>query len=139
MSFEFFEMQVRVDPGFGELDFAELMAEARAVDSEGPAATGLLIGMVQKMVVDDDFERFWKIARRERQGVSDLMEIVFAVVEAIAERPTEQPSASPAGLPSDAPSSTGDSSSQVISRLEQQHRPDLALVVLQAQEARAAV
>jgi hypothetical protein len=138
-SFEFFEATVRVDPGFGELDFADLMAKARTVDTEGPSGMGLLVDIVRNMVHEGDFEQFWKIARRERQTVTDLMEIVYAVVEAVAERPTEQPSDSSAGLQSAGPSSTADSSSQVIRRLEQSGRPDLALMVTQAQEARVAV
>lgn len=139
LTFDFFGESIRVDPAFGQLDFVDFMAAAQTVDTEAPSAMVLLKDLLTDCIHDEDFERFWRTARERRQDVTDLMEIVHAVVEAVADRPTGSSADSSAGPSSGAPSSTDDSSSWAIEHRERQGRPDLALIHMQAQEARAAV
>src|SRR2546423_1271994 len=75
---------------------------------------------------------------QKAQDVQDLMEVMHGITAAVAKRPTGRPSDSSAGRPTTKPNSAAKSSSRVKHRLEQQGRPDLALMVLEADEARAA-
>lgn len=92
-------------------------------------------GVLRSAVHPDDFDRFWATAKRERQGVMDLMPILHGAVEAVADRPTGPRLASSGGPRSIEPKSTDASSSRVIRRYEEQGRPDLALVVQRKAQA----
>ena len=134
-SFLFFDEQIRYSPSFGELDLLDFLETASAVDEESPSAMVVMKGVLRSAVHPDDFDRFWATAKRERQGVMDLMPILHGAVEAVADRPTSPQSGSSSGLRSIEPKSTDASSSRVIRRYEEQGRPDLALVVQRKAQA----
>jgi hypothetical protein len=136
-TFDYFEHQIRVNPEFGELELADFLEAATAVDEENVSASmGLIKGTLRSMVHPDDFDTFWGTAKRERQGILDLMAVLQAVVEAVADRPTQRPSDSSDGPQLTSVSSAGGSSSRVIRRLVAEGRPSVALMVRQASEAR---
>lgn len=134
-TFEFFEVEPRVNPSFGELDLTDFLEAASVIEeTDISKAMSLIKNTLRAMVHPDDFDDFWATAKRHRQGTSDLMGLMYAVIETAADRPTEQPADSSDGLPLTSTSSSDDSSSRVIHRLEQEGRPSLALMVQQAQE-----
>ena len=137
-TFEFFEHVIRANASFGELDLADFLEAADLIDEENVSASmGLIKGTMRAMVHPDDFDTFWATAKRERQGILDLMAVMQAVVEAVSGRPTERPSDSSDGPRLTSVTSADDSSSRVIRRLEQEGRPSIALMVAQSAEARA--
>lgn len=110
----------------------------------------------------EDFDRFWALAKKHRQKIGDLMVLSLRLVAAMAERdPTSPPSASSDGRPGTKPISPpgvsepdGGESPEVpgwwpegvpyspqaanfVDTFEQRGRPDLANMVMLAQEARA--
>lgn len=137
-TFDFFELEeLRLLP-FGEADLMDFFEVANGVDENSTAALPLIKTTLRAAIHPDDFERFWTVAKRERQGVAELLEIMYAVVEMTTGRPTSQPSGSTDGLPATATNSTDDLSSQVITRLVTGGRPDLALMVDDAHRAQTA-
>jgi hypothetical protein len=132
---EFFGERIRLaepeDCEFAMLEFAEAMP---GLDSGDVAAMGAIMRVLKAAVHDDDLPRFLDLARKNRAQVErDLMPVIVAVFDRDTDRPTSRPSDSSDGPARTEPSSVVDSSSRVIARLEQQGRPDLALVVAQAQ------
>lgn len=117
--------------------FSRLAAEGADTSagdsSKANEAAILLDRMVEQMVRPEDKDRFEDVCDRERPTDEELMEFIASVMKAVSGRPTSRPSDSSAGPTTTAPSSEPDSSSRVIARLEEQGRPDLALVVAQAQ------
>jgi hypothetical protein len=105
-------------------------------DMEGLAA---LYDLLQQCVAPEDWARFEAAADRSRADGEELMKVMSDVMEVMAKRPTSRPSDSSAGPTITPPSSEGDSSSRVARRLEQEGRPDLALVVELAAESRSAI
>lgn len=102
--------------------------------SEMVALAGLN-DLVDTCLLPSDMDRFDAVCDRECPSYEQLAAFVASVVRAISERPTKRPSDSSDGSPSTEPVSTVVSSSPVIRRL--QGRPDLQLMVMMAQEARA--
>jgi hypothetical protein len=103
-------------------------------DVEGMAA---MYDLLQQCIVDEEWAAFEQHATTQRADDEDLMDFIKRVMAVLSGRPTKRPSDSSTG-PQNARSSYGDAlSSRVTSRLEQQGRPDLALIVTEAQEARA--
>lgn len=116
------------------IEFAQVANQgADANDLEGLAAIGNLI---DELLHPDDLQRFKKAARKARAKGDELLEVVFDLMRHLTDRPTQQPSDSSDGLQNTSESSAGGSSSPVVSRLEAQGRPDLALVVDQAEASR---
>lgn|SRR5690242_14130582 len=137
-TFDWFEHTLRVNPSLSELELADFLEIASAVDENNIAqAMALLKDTFRLVVHPDDFEAFWTTAKRERQGAQDLMAVFHAVIESVADRPTDRPSDSSDGPQLTSVTSVDDSSSQVIRRLEMEGRPSIALMVAQAAESRA--
>jgi len=86
----------------------------------------------------NDWRRFEQVAATHRDQGEELMEVVKQALEKMSARPTQRSSASSDGPPSTSGNSTAASSSPVVNRYEQQGRPDLALIVTEAIEAREA-
>jgi hypothetical protein len=103
------------------------------VDSEDMAGLAAMYDLLEQCVAEEDWSRFQRAATKSRADGEALMAVVKDAIEAISARPTSRPSDSSAGPTTTRPSSAGDSSSRVIARLEENGRPDLALVVAQAQ------
>lgn len=148
LDFDFFEATIRVNPSCSELALIDFLAEAGNVDqADEVRGAQLIMRMLREVVHPDDFDRFWAIAKRERQNPqADLMPIMHQVIEATTAFPTGQPSASGAGPTSTPPRFEVDLPSQDVPTLDPitlqglritQDRPDLQVAVLRANEARA--
>jgi hypothetical protein len=108
------------------------------VDSDDLAGLTAMYDLLEQCLAEDEWDRFQAHADKTRADGEELMGVVAKVFEVLSARPTRRPSDSSDGPSTTAPSSTGDSSSQVIAREEAAGRPDRALILVQAQEARAA-
>ncbi len=108
-------------------------AGADAQDMDGLAA---LYDLLQQCIDPADWVRFEAAADRTHAEGDELMAVIGKVFEALSERPTRQPSDSSAGQQT-TPQSSGDGSYlQVVKRLEDEGRPDRALIVQMANEDR---
>jgi hypothetical protein len=103
-----------------------------ANDMEGLAA---MYDLLEQAIAADDWDRFQRHAMKVKAQGDDLMAVVQKVIQALAARPTSRPSDSSGGPTVTEPKSEAGSSSQVVQRLEDRGRPDLALMVTMAQEA----
>lgn len=112
-------------------------AARQGVDGGSLEGMAAMYDLLAQCFAPEDWERFQDVATRERASEEELTEVVRKAIEFISERPTQRPTESSGGPSSTGATSAADSSSPVIDRLEAQGRPDLALVVKQAQEARA--
>ena len=94
-----------------------------------------------RRVVESEFDRWMDHATAVRADQDEILEVVKLATQALTARPTERSSPSRPG-PSTTSTSTAAAPSrspeQVQRDLERSGRPDLALVVAQAQEARTA-
>lgn len=138
----YFDVEIRVtgDQDLAEIELAEFMDKALAIDETSPQAMTMARGFLRELVHPEDWEEFWSAVKRHRQGMEAQMAFARYVVEQITGHPTAAVSDSSPGPSNTATSSTVDYSlaDRVQSRLESEGRPDLALAVVMAQEARAA-
>ena len=107
-------------------------AGADTQDLDGLVA---MYDLLEQCIDPADWPRFQETANRERADGEQLMAVVGKVFQALAARPTRRSSDSSDGPTTTPANSAGDFSSQVVERLEQQGRPDLALVVEMANSA----
>ncbi len=108
-------------------------AGADAQDMDGLAA---LYDLLQQCIDPADWARFEAAADRAHAEGDELMAVIGKVFESLSERPTRQPSDSSAGQQTTPQRSGGGSYLQVVKRLEEQGRPELAHVVVMANEDR---
>lgn len=106
-------------------------------DTNELAGLAAMYDLLEQCFDADEWQRFQAHADRTHADGDELMKVVSNVFEALSERPTRRPSDSSAGSSSESVRSAVGSSSQVIERLEDQGRPDLALLVTRAAESRA--
>jgi hypothetical protein len=137
-TFGWFGTEVRLHPSFGELVFTDWVEEHGNLEETDTRSLTATKTLMRRMIDPEDFDSFWALAVKHRQGSADLLKLLQAVVESVTERPTQSPAVSSVGPVSTVPRSGDDLSSPVIARLEGQGRPDLALVHVQAAEARQA-
>jgi hypothetical protein len=105
----------------------------------------ILYELVRSVITEQAWPEFEDHANAVGAGMPELRGVIEQAVEARAARPTQPPSNSPGGPSTTAPNSAGSSSPPASSirqgdvgvqrRLEEQGRPDLALVVQRAREA----
>lgn len=126
------EMFLLTDPGHYAMQDMLEIAES-GTDTETFAGFHSITKFIAACMDEDDYARWESLARKHRSTGEDMIRIVM---EGLTARPTVQPSDSSDGPSATVGSSTDASSLRVITRL--QGRPDLQLMVLQAQEARAA-
>jgi hypothetical protein len=107
-------------------------AGADSEDLEGLVA---MYDLLEQVIDPADWDRFVNVASRDRVDGETLMSVVGKAIKAMTGRPTQRSSDSSDGPTSIPGNSAGDSSSQVVARLEEQGRPDLALVVEMARSA----
>jgi hypothetical protein len=139
LDFDYFDIKVRVNPDASEALLFRLMDEAEHVDINSTAAIPVLTGFLRGFIHPEDWETFLATAVRERQDAEDLLSIIGGITEALADRPTQQSSGSAGGLSTTPNTSTEELSSLDIQhRYEQAGRPDLALVVQEVRERKAA-
>jgi hypothetical protein len=108
------------------------------VDSDDLDGLAAMYDLLEQCIADDEWARFQAHADKSRADGDELMTVVKKVFEVLSERPTRRPSDSSVGPRTTEPSSTDGFFSQVIAREEAAGRPDRALILVQAQEARAA-
>lgn len=163
IDFPYFGEVIRVHPDASDLAAAELMLKAQDIDLTGDVdindpeswdpettrvmveAENLAMSMIRQMIHPDDWDRFWKTARANRQNTVDLMTVTKTLAAEVARFPTGQLSDSSAGHQHTRPKSKGGSSSRpaghgsttrALRMLE--GRPDLKAAVYQADQARRA-
>jgi hypothetical protein len=137
VTFGYFGHTVRVNPHLSDLVMLDFMTKAADLDEDSTEAMGAMTALLRGVVHADDWETFWAAAIGARQGIDDLMRVCMGVIEAVADRPTVPPSDSSGGPPSTDTRSAAVSSSAAIQRqLEQDGRPDLALMVQQSRQHR---
>jgi hypothetical protein len=132
------------------MEFAEL-ARRQSADPTGVEELeqlAALYGLLSEAIDPADWDAFRAYARQVRADADALNAFMAAAVSAMAARPTSPPSASPGGRSTPAANSAAGSSSPVSSirtgdltvqrQLEEDGRPDWALVVKRAREAASA-
>lgn len=105
------------------------------VDALDLAGLAALYDLLEQCIDPDDWSAFCDHANRHRVTGDDLLVVVQEVFALLAARPTLRPSVSSDGPRIIEPTSTVDSSSPVIARLNDQGRPDLALIVRKREES----
>lgn len=105
------------------------------VDSGDIEALAVMLDLLEQCVAPHEWQRFQDAADKNRADGDELFAVITKVFEVLSERPTSRPTDSSAG-----PSSTeASSTAEVSSVLERMHgRPDLAIAVVRAHEARTA-
>jgi hypothetical protein len=134
--FDFFGESFRFNPAdeyqWELMEFAE--AATGGADSELLSGIAAVMRLLKSAIHADDWQRFRTSAKTNKARVREhLMPVVWAAFSQPIDRPTGLPSDSSDGQPTTPENSADDSSSRVIARLEEQGRPDLALVVAQSQ------
>jgi hypothetical protein len=136
---EFLGEQFRIAERVGLMPMMRFAKVAKdGGDSDDLAGLTAMYDLLEQCLAEDEWERFQAHADNTRADGEELMGVVARVFEVLSARPTRRPSGSSAGPSTTARNSTVDSSSQVIAREEAAGRPDRALILVQAQEARAA-
>ncbi len=136
---EFFGDTFRLNPASDYqmelLEFAD--AATAGADSEMLAGMAAVVRLLKAAVSADDWDKFWSTAKRNKAQVrADLMPVVVQAFAQPIDRPTGLPSDSSDGQASTPQNSGGGSYLQVVKRLEEQGRPELAHVVVMANEDR---
>lgn len=121
-----------------QMRFAKLAARE---DRDPSSVTGsqklvAMYDLIEQCLHPDVWAAFEVAAIEHRATDDDLMHVVQQAFVAIAGRPTRRRSGSSPGPSGTAPSSTSSRAARAIAHLA--GRPDLQLVVVQAQEAQAA-
>lgn len=137
VTFGWFGEDIRVNPELSELDIIDFAESAMHVDEDSEEAITLIKRTMRLYIHADDFDRFWALSSRKRVRVETLMLTMNRITELVSGRPTGPLSDSSPGQPTTVESLKEDSSSRAMRRLESEGRPDLALVVVQRQEALA--
>jgi hypothetical protein len=106
-------------------------------DSESLEGLAALHNLLQECIGEAEWPRFKALAREHKSDDVALFGVVNSVFEAYSEIPTTRPSDSSDGPENTSPRSEGDVFSRSKAALEAKGRPDLAVVVMQAQEAQA--
>lgn len=131
--------QYRLADKMGLMPLMRFAKLARSgLDSQEMEGLAAMYDLLEQCIDDEDWPRFEASATRHRDQGDELMAVVTKAIEVMAARPTQRSSDSSDGPPSTSGSSTGDSSSPVVRRLEQQGRPAQALIAQEALEAQRA-
>lgn len=142
-TFGYFDATLRVHPNLSDVAIVELfdiMGSVADLDENDPKAASTAVGGIRSvadvLVHPDDVPEFWRLTREHRQTMEDIAELAMALLSALTDRPTSRPSASSDG-PTIIEATSEDASRSPALRLLEA-RPDLAVAVLRAQEARSA-
>lgn len=121
----------------GHMPFMRLSDVAmRGVDAGSIEGLAVMYQFLKACIAD--WDRFCDVATENACDDDNFWEVVAQIYEANAGRPTGRPSASSDGPPSTPRRSAGASSSPAKDLLEAKGRPDLAVVVMMADEERTA-
>jgi hypothetical protein len=165
--FPYFGETIRLHPDANDLAYTEMMIRARDIDMDdldpndpstwdpelvaaAKEAADLAADMIRQQIHPDDWARFWKTARANRQMTIDLMTLSQRLAELVANFRTAPSAASSPGRRTTKSKSRAGSSSRArrtpspsvrdtVITLEQfRGRPDLKAAALQAEMARRA-
>lgn len=110
---------------------------ARAgVDTDDMEGLDAMYALLRQCFTAESWVAFEDAASRNLADGDELFGVVTDALAVMTARPTGRPSVSSDGSPSTSVKSADDSPSPVIDRLIDRGRPDLALIVSQAQESR---
>lgn len=112
-------------------------AASGGVESDDMAGLAAMYDLLQQLVEPSEWAVFEAHADAQRAQPDDVLAVIQEVLPLIAGRPTGPPSDSSDGRQTKSVHSVGGSSSPVIAHLQAKGRPDLALMVEQADRARA--
>lgn len=152
-TFTYFGKRFRANPDLNEVMVMDLLEASGDMDSEDPRQLALVKGWVRDHIHPQDFDDLWKLARRNGQGMADMLRLCARVLELVTERPTTPPTDSSDGRGDTRPNSRGGApptdieryrgiARRAVERFEAEGRPDKAVQVmlaLQAREAQASV
>jgi hypothetical protein len=133
-TFDWFGREIRTNPHLSDLDLADFMEVAGAIDLEDQkqavAALGVVKQFLRSSVDPEDFEAFWQTGKDNGQGIADLLQVSMAIVTGASGRPTERPSGSSDGPSITLASSPHDAAS--VAARAYPDRPDLQVATLRA-------
>ena len=132
----FFGETIRLADSVSEWALMEFAEAAEQVDDASLAGMAAVMRLLKESVLAEDWGKFRDLARTNKASIEDCMPVVVAVFTAETGRPTVRPSDSSDGPPATSTSSTDVSAGVAVRALA--GRPDLQLMVLNAQEARSA-
>jgi hypothetical protein len=98
-TFGYFGETIRVNPDLTEVDMIDFLDSANSVDQNDPKSMTMVKDLVRAHVHPDDFDQFWELRRKNRQGVQATVATVWQIVAAVTQRPTGRPSDSSGGPP----------------------------------------
>ncbi len=150
LEFTYFGESIRVNPDASDLDFIAFMAKSGEIDEmDQVRAMKATMDFIQQQIHPDDWELFWATSVKNRQNSLDLLGTSKGILEAVADFPTGQSSDSSAGRQNTRQKSSGRSSSPARSGRrtgkksdvdramgQLQGRPDLKVLVADAQVRR---
>jgi hypothetical protein len=149
-SFDWYGLEVRLNPDFSEVDFMDFINEAGGMDVNDPRSLVILDKVLRAQVHADDYEAFKEHTRRVIRPGKQLEAMLLAsnkLMEAVVARPTQQPSDS-SSTPGATVTSLKEGSSSQESPLTDMDRrvlngpmagrPDIGSLVLRQAERRAA-
>lgn len=132
---DFFGADFRVAERVGLMPMMRFAVLAKTgIDANEMEALAAMHDLLKNCIADDEWDRFERHAVDHRADGDDLMQVVGKVMAVLADRPTKRSSDSSDGPRVIEPFSTDDSSSRVVDRLNEQGRPDLALIVRRREE-----
>ena len=120
-------------PQMALLEFAHIANGG--VDSNDFAGLAAMYELLEAAIEPSDWARFKKCAKVNKAQGEDLLNVVGEVISRTARRPTSRPSDSSDGPSTTAHNSTSTPAERAIEQLN--GRPELQLLVMQAQEERA--
>lgn len=88
-TFPWFGAVIRIAPTFGELVWQDWVEEFGYLDADDPASLTSGKELFRRMIHEPDFEEFWALAVKHRQGNADMQRVMQAVLAGLAGRPTE--------------------------------------------------
>jgi hypothetical protein len=136
VDFDFFGTMVRVSPDLSDLSLLDVIGTISTFDDKTPPheITAAIDGLRRATIHEGDLDVFRAVSKKNRQGLEDLVALAQSLLAAVTEVPTVRQSSSSSGPTSTGSSSAAASSSPVVQRLEASGRPELALMVVRAQE-----
>lgn len=135
-TFDYFGETLHANAGMSELDYVDFLEVAGSIDVNDPAGLRMVKDYARICVAESEFEKFWALAKANRQSVEEVFNVLMRITEAVLDRPTGLPSGSADTHGSDGTTSAGDDYSRALRVVE--NRPDLQLAVVAAREARSA-
>lgn len=166
-TFGYFGKRFRANPNLTETMVVDLLEAGESIEVDDPRQLVAAKQYVRDHIHTDDFDEFWQTAVDNRQGIQAVIKVCWKLLEQVTDRPTTPPSDSSDGRRDTPTNSQGGASGRVIEsvalpdppagparatplgnlgavadhfveKFEAQGRPDLALQVIIAKEAREA-